>query len=293
MKILKKIIVVGLVTIFPVLALGAGVQMKFIYRKGSVQISRAGKTQLYKWNQIPKAGIRLAVGDKLRIGPNATVGVSFLDTGDHVLLYANSLFVIQQVKKEKSIVDLWLGKAKFLVKKLLISGQQRFQVRTRGSIIGVKGTEFWVNTANQETSVLCLEGEVEFRSEQFPTVAVSIKANQLSLLSSGSQKPLPSVTLTKESVQNVDQAWDEDQPVDVKKVYQESPEATVQISSLNQDNEEANTEEEIQQEESSEDSASNPQIVEIPEVEIVTPPQVPDVSVPDPVKKDERIKFKL
>ncbi len=311
MKSLKQAVVVGMMVIFPMLAFGT-VQMKFVYPKGSVQISRAGKTYLYKWNQIPKAGIRLALGDKLRIGPTATVGLNFLETGDRVLLYSNSLFVVREVKKEKSIVDLWLGKAKFLVKKALSSDRQRFQVRTRGSIIGVKGTEFWVNTSDQKTSVLCLEGEVELKSPQFPNVAVSVKANQLSLATQG-QKPLPSVDLEEDTVKSVSQSLSDDKPVNIEKIYQDSPVADVQAtsqnqgSSGNQENQQQDGNENSQQEGNSQgqtnsggaNTSPQTQVAEIPEVETSKVPEAPKIpetpKVPDPVpaKKDSSLKLQL
>lgn len=122
---------------------------------GTVQVKTAeGWTKL-----TPET--RLEPGQQIRTGDVSKAEVLFSD-GTQVNLHANTEFLLESDDGGLSNYRLSLGRVKAYFKKY---AQRRFRVRTPNAAAGVRGTEFVMETSDENgTALVVLEGEVEFRS---------------------------------------------------------------------------------------------------------------------------------
>jgi len=74
----------------------------------------------------------------------------------------------QDERTSYSTVELNYGKVRAEVK--TAAPGRRFEIRTPTAVIGVVGTEFFIDATEQKTRVLCLEGQVAVRNQQAEVV---------------------------------------------------------------------------------------------------------------------------
>ena len=70
-------------------------------------------------------------------------------------------------------------------------GRRRFRMRTANAMIGVKGTDFIVGTADGDTSLLTLSGSVSFASISAPDIEVEVGTNQASKIQASKPPTVP------------------------------------------------------------------------------------------------------
>lgn len=90
---------------------------------------------------------------------------------------------------EKTYISLNTGRGFFKIKNRLMKNQD-FTVRTKNCTAAVRGTEFFVANADGLTSVACLDGSVNVKSNK-DNSSVEIEANQQAV-ASGKSKPVKS-----------------------------------------------------------------------------------------------------
>lgn len=123
--------------------------------KGTVQVKTA-----QGWVALTP-GALLKPGQQIRTGDASKAEVLFSD-GTQVNLHANTEFLLESDDGELSSYRLSIGRVKAFFKKY---AQRRFRVRTPNAAAGVRGTEFVMETSDENgTALVVLEGEVEFRS---------------------------------------------------------------------------------------------------------------------------------
>ena len=90
----------------------------------------------------------------------AIVDGSILNLGPETRLHV----LPQDERTNYSAVELTFGKVRAEVKGARPGG--RFEIRTPTAVIGVVGTEFFVDAAEEKTRVICLAGQVAVRSQR-------------------------------------------------------------------------------------------------------------------------------
>jgi FecR-like protein len=138
--------------------------------KGIVKISRSGIILIYK-----KAGLKIPIYnlDQIHTGKNTFATVK-LTSKDDIELYPRSVLKISM-----DDIRMPLGKALFKIKKRKKT-RKRLMIRTTNAIIGIKGTEFIVDTSEGLTNLFTLTGIVTMANINLPDVVVEIIDNYMS-----------------------------------------------------------------------------------------------------------------
>ncbi len=119
-------------------------------------------------------------GDTVATGPDGRVRFE-LNDGSIMTLTTNSSLVINEMVYEpetesrSSFLGMAVGKARFLVKELTGFGRSEVKVKTQTAIVGVRGSDFVVESQADRTVVIALEGtQVEVVSLVGPDVPPTV-----------------------------------------------------------------------------------------------------------------------
>lgn len=174
--------------------------------KGRVKISVGGDSRLF---EQANETTTLPQGAVLQTGEDSRARVMLYGKSDQVELYSNSLLKLDRLNQNDTRLDFPLGKVRFTFKP---SSARRVNIRTVNATIGVKGTDFVVQSFAGATQVMGVEGLVSFSNAQ-GGAAVDIgqlKASQ----ATGNQAPVAPVAVTPEQqadilAQDEAEAWDQ------------------------------------------------------------------------------------
>ncbi|MBF0349386.1 MAG: FecR domain-containing protein [SAR324 cluster bacterium] len=154
-----------------------------ILLKGYLQHTHAGSDQVYRvGDDSPSVEVRVFEGDEIQTGENTEVELKLRQDSEKMTLYANTYLKISRIDEQETLLNLWIGKAKFLVESVVdqFSGIMRFKVQTGVAFLGVKGTEFFVETNKTGTSLLTLSGVVLFANRTNLEDLVEVTQNHVS-----------------------------------------------------------------------------------------------------------------
>lgn len=109
-------------------------------------------------------GMSLKRGDEVRTGRSGKAYIDFPDNS-RVKLGSRSEMTIRKVASNQglftSTLDLFKGAFRYTAGKLSTWRARKTKVYTRTAVIGVRGTDFWGRSENDNTFFLLLDGEVE------------------------------------------------------------------------------------------------------------------------------------
>lgn len=129
---------------------------EFLEAKGPVQVKKTGAAP-----RTARAGMPLATGDTLITGAGASARLRMADGSDVLIGASSQLRLDAAPTSQPGVLSLLVGRirAKFSKSE---DGSTKALVRTPGSIMGVRGTEFEgvYNPVSRATSVVTLEGTV-------------------------------------------------------------------------------------------------------------------------------------
>jgi hypothetical protein len=133
--------------------------------------------------------IYLEAGDTFMTHPNSKVEVQVLEGNGSIIAGPNSRFVVADDGVEES-VNLLEGAFR-MVKAKVRGCSKKFEVRTSGGTCSVRGTEFTVNVAKDESSeIVLLEGQLEIQPIG-TTNTIPLEAGQRLRLSKSGLMPAP------------------------------------------------------------------------------------------------------
>ncbi|MDT8447613.1 MAG: FecR family protein [bacterium] len=187
-------------------SLWAADQGELFLIRGKVKITLGGESKIFtQANQTTP----LAQGAQVQTAEDTRARV-VLYSSDTVELYANSLVKLDQLNQKNTRIDLPLGKVRFTVNPQ--SGGRRFQVRTLNAVLGVKGTDFLVQSIGGATQAMDIEGLVSLANAQGGG-SVDLGPNSASQVL-GNQPPAKPVKVTKEQqtailAQDEAESWDQ------------------------------------------------------------------------------------
>jgi hypothetical protein len=134
----------------PACAAEAGHVLRLV---GSVEIERPSGTAPLG------TGAPIATGDRIRTGEDARVEIA-LEGGAHIVLGPDSELVVpEQAARAIGVVDLLLGIVRAVLPEEGAVGG--FMVRGRTAVASVRSTEWIVETDEDNTSVLAIDGNVQ------------------------------------------------------------------------------------------------------------------------------------
>lgn len=130
-----------------------------------------------------RVGDRVGNGNIVRTGVGSQVKILFED-GDQLYVAPGSSYKVewQEGSARSAVYSLFYGSMRSVVSKL--SGRKNIKVRTRDSIMGVRGTDFFVSHKglNPRTKLVVLRGEVAMKpAAQESAKAVPVKAGTTSV----------------------------------------------------------------------------------------------------------------
>jgi hypothetical protein len=133
-----------LILIFLLCSVSSAETFKVLYLKGTLEVSRNGKL----------VSPPVETGDRVKLSKNGLV-VLKSETATLKLTGETIITPHEEVKKNKTIIDLVRGSVTTEVKK------KAFEVKTKNAVFGVRGTEFFVSSLQNEDTWMCVkEGEV-------------------------------------------------------------------------------------------------------------------------------------
>lgn len=127
-------------------------------------MSRARYEGTHYLAQIVRPGARLPLGAWLRTRPGARARVVFAN-GDQMNVGPASFFKIEAPAGKGQEMDLRYGLVRSIISKK--GPRSRFKVRTSSAVMGVRGTDFVVES-NSLTSLTLIRGAVELRKTEKP-----------------------------------------------------------------------------------------------------------------------------
>lgn len=131
--------------------------------------------QLYRVVEATR-GMKLENGFVVNTGDKAKLKVIF-NNGDHFYVAPNTQYVVKWSRptlkdKETTVMNVIRGAVRSVVEK--DGPRTGMEVKTRSATFGVRGTEFWVNVVNsQSTEVSVLRGLIELNEKDKETVKLS------------------------------------------------------------------------------------------------------------------------
>lgn len=131
--------------------------------------------QLYRVVEATR-GMKLENGFVVNTGDKAKLKVIF-NNGDHFYVAPNTQYVVNWSRptlkdKETTVMNVIRGAVRSVVEK--DGPRTGMEVKTRSATFGVRGTEFWVNVVNsQSTEVSVLRGLIELNEKDKETVKLS------------------------------------------------------------------------------------------------------------------------
>jgi hypothetical protein len=173
MRLMKYIVVVWLMCILVIATTSVAQDEKRIQ---SVHVGKGrafatfvqGRVTLVNKGGVLKAGDALSAGDHIKTGDGARLELKFPD-GSYLRFDERSSFELlaadmDEKKQERKIqIAMILGKTWARVARFL-KGRGRFEVQTKTSVCGVRGTSYRLNVApNDSVMVKVYRGEIEVR----------------------------------------------------------------------------------------------------------------------------------
>ncbi len=144
--VIRGIAIAFACSLVPAFALAEDIA-QFKVTKGSVHVERGGQ------RLIAKAGLALQATDSVVTGPDGSAGITFVDNS-LLSVGPNSILAIEKYAfnstTHEGVFDTTLRKGTLSVVSGKIAKQSpdAMKVRTPSSILGVRGTEFLVQTGN-------------------------------------------------------------------------------------------------------------------------------------------------
>ncbi len=163
-KTIRFILFASLITLLATQTYAASVGY-LVIESGIIKHRRNHTDRIY---QKPDKKISLNNKDEIQTGKNTRVRIFLRSKNEIIQLYSNSFFRINAISKKQSFLSMPIGKIRCLVKKTInraTKRRRRFQVKTATAVIGVKGTDFIVQSDGVSTNVLTLDGIVSMSSQ--------------------------------------------------------------------------------------------------------------------------------
>ena len=163
-----------------------------VVKEGVMKHRRGNVDKIYRPSEKK---IQLNNRDEVQTGERTRIKIVLLSKRDVLHLYSNSYLKFNQVTPKRSLLSLPIGKIRCLVRKTLnrITKRRRnFRLKTVTATIGVKGTDFLVQTNGSSTNVLTLEGVVSMFSQADITKTIDLAAGMASRIR-GSLPPAPAI----------------------------------------------------------------------------------------------------
>lgn len=167
-------------------------------------------------------GLKLDNGFIVTTGPTSKAKVIF-NNGDHLFISENTQYKIEWkresdvVKKDPSVLNLMRGAVRGLIQK--DGPRSGMKVETSSAVMGIRGTDFYVNEKHGSLSVSVMRGEVEMFSDKKEDKPIKVQTGQTLIKE---EKVINITTITKEDLQEI--AQDSTIAVNAKEAQLESEE---------------------------------------------------------------------
>lgn len=284
-KTLKSVLfgLVGLFISFQLMAAPVGV---LVVEKGIIKLRRNTIDRIIRESdrEIP-----VEAKDEIQTGKTTRVKLMLREKNETILLFSNSFFSVSSVVDEGSEVSLPIGKIRCIVTPTLTTikkAKRHFRVRTITAIVGVKGSDFVVQSDGISTNLLTIEGVIGFANVESPEVSVDVTKNQASKTTTDAP-PTPPADVPPEVAETI--ATQDTTPEWEGVEFNEPP------APPPADEGEEETQEEDQQQEDEEEPEQ--QTEPEPELPPGPPPipEIPEVTQPSPtdLATDATVKFKI
>ena len=139
-----------------------------------------------------KSGLRMELSDK-----------SVLSLASQTKLKLNRNVYEPEERSRSSFIRMFLGKARFLIKKMVDYKKSEFKVKTNTAIAGVRGSDFIVQAEAQETTVTALEDtKLQIVSPAFPEDPLELTDREQTHIRKGN-KPEPVKKVSRETIEQL------------------------------------------------------------------------------------------
>jgi len=202
MKTAIKLKLILLIAVFWTFTASAATIGTAVLLKGQMKVEGKDTYQLF---DQPNATLEVNEADRIHTGAGTRVKIFLREKKEVVHLYAKSFLTMDKVNEEQSDLSLLIGKARFVVEPTvnkLTSVRRKFQVRTSNAFIGVRGTDFVVQTDGISTDVLTVDGVVGVANQADPDVEVEVGENQASK-TTGDEPPTPATDVPEDAVEDI------------------------------------------------------------------------------------------
>jgi hypothetical protein len=168
--------------------------------KGILKVRRDESERIYREIGLK---IPLVETDVVHSGKDTRAKITVRETGETITLYADSHLRMSEIRSQRSLFQLAIGKALFLVRPAEKEAARRETlVRTATVTVGVKGTEFVVGSKEDESYVMTVAGTVSVRPGADPQREVQVKRGE-AYFATPDQAPAQAVPVSAATRQRV------------------------------------------------------------------------------------------
>ena len=111
-----------------------------------------------------RLGRKIHLGDAVKVGPKGRAKLTF-SNGDQFIVGPGTTYALENLqqtskkdKKKGDVLKIFYGKMRGIVSKN--GPRNRMKIKTRGTVAGVRGTDFFVSSAPEKVSFTVLRGKV-------------------------------------------------------------------------------------------------------------------------------------
>ncbi len=126
---------------------------------GNVLMQEKGS---FSWEKVDE-NMPLSEGDKIKTKKGASAEITFIEDGHILRVEENTYLEIKDFKENKKTTTLWLSIGKVLSYLEKSLSPSSLIIKTPTAILGVRSTEFAVETTKEETEVATYSGNVSVR----------------------------------------------------------------------------------------------------------------------------------
>lgn len=126
-----------------------------------------------------KLGRKIQLGDAVKAGPNGQAKLTF-SNGDQFIVGPGSTYALQRVTsstqegvKNIDVLKLFYGKMRGIISKT--GPRNQMKIQTRGTVAGVRGTDFFVSSKPEKVELTVLRGKVAIESMEGQKQEVEIR----------------------------------------------------------------------------------------------------------------------
>ena len=145
--------------------------------QGEVKITGFNQPKFHKKS---RKRINIYNGDEIQTGRDTQAVILLIQPQDRIILFSNTLFILEEVTNRKRDFAMLTGKGNYRVARSRSSSRSNFRLRTTNANIAIRAARFIVGIVDNTTNVLMVRGKLTLAEINYPDVEIDLLIDQAS-----------------------------------------------------------------------------------------------------------------